>query len=246
VVILVEENKGYGTIASLPAFASLAAQGTLMTDSHGITHPSQPNYLALWSGSTHGVTDNTCPTDLGDAPNLGGQLLAAGLTVAGYMESMPSDGYLGCSSGTSPHVYARKHNPVADFAATSGSATDRTFASWPSDYSQLPTVSIVTPDLCDDMHDCSPATGDQWLKDNLADYASWARTHNSLLIATFDEDDSATSANHIYTVLVGEHVKAGSTSAQTINHYNVLHTVEAAYGLPQLGASAAPISGIWK
>jgi acid phosphatase len=244
-VVVVEENRGYDTIASLPTFASLGAQGTVMTDSHGVTHPSQPNYLALWSGSTHGVTDNTCPEDLGSTANLGSQLLDAGLTVAGYMDSMPSDGYTGCTGGTSPHVYARKHNPVADFADTAGAATDRTFAAWPTDYSRLPTVSIVTPDLCNDMHDCDPSTGDQWLKDHIADYAAWARTHNSLLIVTFDEDDSATSANHIYTVLVGQHVKAGATSSQTIDHVNVLHTIEQAYGLPQLGGSAAPISGIW-
>jgi phosphatidylinositol-3-phosphatase len=246
VVVVVEENKGYDTIASLPYFASLAAQGTVMTDSHGVTHPSEPNYLALWSGSTHGVTDDSCPVDLGSAANLGSQLLDVGLTVGGYMESMPSAGYLGCTSGSSPHVYARKHNPVADFADTSGAGTDHAFTSWPSDYSQLPTVSIVAPDLCDDMHDCSAATGDQWLQDHLSGYATWARTHNSLLIVTFDEDDSSTSANHIFTVLVGEHVKAANVSTQTINHYNVLHTVEQAYGLTMLGTSAAPISGIWK
>jgi phospholipase C len=247
VVIVVDENQGYDTIASLPTFSSLAAQGTVMTDSHGVTHPSEPNYLALWSGSTQGVSDDTCPVNLGSTANLGSQLLAAGLTVKGYMESMASDGYLGCSSGSSPNTYVRRHNPLADFDATSGAATDRTFASWPSDFSQLPTVSFVTPNLCNDMHDCGAAgisTGDQWLRDHIADYATWARTHNSLLIVTFDEDDF-TAANHIYTLLVGEHVKPGITSGQTINHVNVLHTIEQAYDLPQLGGSAAPISGIW-
>jgi acid phosphatase len=242
VVIVVEENKDYDAIAQLPYFSALARQGTVMTDSHGITHPSQPNYLALWSGSTQGVTTNTCPQDLGTRPSLGGQLLAGGYSVGGFIDSMPADGSQDCLAGT---LYARKHNPLADWDATRDAAHDRTFASWPTDYSTLPTVSLVVPDLCHDMHDCSTATGDSWLQANLDGYAQWAQTHNSVLVVTFDEDSSATTANHVFTVLVGEHITAGTTSAQPIDHYNLLATLEQAYGLAPL-TSAAPITGIFK
>jgi phosphatidylinositol-3-phosphatase len=242
VVIVVEENKDYDAIASLPYFSALGREGTVMTDSHGIAHPSQPNYLALWSGSTHGVTTNDCPQDFGTGKSLGGQLLEGGYSVQGFMDSMAADGSTDCKTGG---VYARKHNPLADWAATKDAAHDTTFASWPADYSRLPTVSLVVPDLCHDMHDCSTSTGDAWLKSNLDGYAQWAKTHNSVLVVTFDEDSKTTTANHVYTVLVGEHIRAGATSGQAITHYNVLATIERAYGLPLL-TTAAPITGIYR
>jgi acid phosphatase len=212
-----------------------------MTASHGVTHPSQPNYLALWSGSTQGVTDNRCDANFGSRPSLGSQLLGARLSVRSYQEGLPSAGSLVCTSGS----YARKHNPLADFDATKDAAHDVPFSAFPTDFSTLPTVSFVTPNLVNDMHDGSIAQGDAWLKSHLGAYATWAQTHNSLLIVTFDEDDR-TSGNHIYTALVGQHVQQGATSAQPITHVNVLHTIEQAYGLSQLGGAAAPITGIWR
>jgi hypothetical protein len=58
-----------------------------------------------------------------------------------------------------------------------------------SNFAALPTVSWVIPNLLDDMHDGTIAQGDTWLKNNMDAYAQWARTHNSLLIVTWDEDD---------------------------------------------------------
>ena len=116
--------------------------------------------------------------------------------------------------------------------------------SFPTDYTQLPTVSLVVPNLNDDMHDGSVPDGDTWLKDHLSDYVTWAQTHNSVLIVTWDEDDHSAS-NHIDTVITGEHVAHTSSSAP-ITHYNVLHTIEQAYGLTELGPDAEPIAGIWK
>jgi acid phosphatase len=100
--------------------------------------------------------------------------------------------------------------------------------------------------MCNDMHDCSIGTGDTWLKKNLDAYAQWAKTHNSLLIVTFDED-SGTSVNQIFTTFTGANVKVGSYS-ESINHYTVLRTIEAAYGLPGIGnaASKSPILDVWQ
>jgi hypothetical protein len=237
IVVVVMENKSYSQVIAAPYIAGLAGQGASMTDSHGVRHPSEPNYLALWSGSTQGLTDDSCPHTY--SGSLGEQLLAAGKTVVGYNESMPSDGYTGCSSGT----YARKHNPLADFSATAAAAHNKTFAAFPTDFATLPTVSFVTPNLCNDMHDCSVATGDAWLKSRIDPYAQWAKTHNSLLVLTWDEDDF-TVVNQIATIFVGQHVKAGNYP-EIINHYNVLHTIEASNALPQLGVSAPPITDIW-
>ncbi|MET9002657.1 alkaline phosphatase family protein [Amycolatopsis sp. Hca4] len=244
IVLVMFENKKYSSIngsSSAPYFNTLASQSAKFTSSFAITHPSQPNYVALFSGATQGVTDDTCPANLGAKANLGRQLIDAGKTFKGYSEAMPSDGYTGCSSGT----YRRKHNSWVDFSNVPAASNVR-FSSFPSDFTQLPTVAFVTPDMCNDMHDCSIGTGDTWLKKNLDAYAQWAKTHNSLLITTFDED-SNTSVNQIFTTFTGANVKVGSYS-ETINHYTVLRTIEAAYGLPGIGnaASKSPILDVWQ
>lgn len=242
VVIVVEENHSFRQAGAQPYLASLARSGAVMTASYGVTHPSQPNYLALWSGSTHGVRSDSCPHDLGRAASLGGQLRTVGRSARAYAESLPRTGFTGCRSG----AYVRKHNPLADFAATANASSIRGLRSWPTGhYEDLPSVSLVIPDLRNDMHDGSVARGDRWLKRHLSGYAAWARTHNSLLVVTFDEDDDS-SRNHVMTVLAGEHVRAGVRSSQRISHVNLLHTIERAYGLKQLGRPARPITGIWR
>src|SRR6476469_3287003 len=135
VVQVMFENKKYSQIngsSSAPYLNSLAGQGAKFSQSFAITHPSQPNYLALFSGSTQGVTDDSCPHTFATA-NLGTELIASSLSFTGYSESMPYDGYLGCSSGG----YARKHNPWVDFS-TVPATSNRTLDAFPSDYSQLP------------------------------------------------------------------------------------------------------------
>jgi acid phosphatase len=242
VVVVVFENKDADAVvgaADAPYLTSLAAQGATFTDAHGVTHPSQPNYLALFSGSTQGVTDDSCPQSF-RGPNLAGQLRAAGHTFTGFSEGLPAAGYTGCRSGE----YARKHNPWVDFADLPASV-NQPYSALPADLGQLPTVAFVVPNLCDDMHDCPVKTGDDWARAHLAAYVSWARDHDSLLIVTFDEDEN-TAANRIATFLVGPMVRPG-TSDQRIDHYSVLRTIEEMYGLPPLGEAAnrEPITGIW-
>ncbi|HEV7896411.1 MAG TPA: alkaline phosphatase family protein [Planosporangium sp.] len=242
VVIVVLENHAYGQVIqnpNAPYISSLASQGANLTQSFGVTHPSEPNYLALYSGSTQGLTDDSCPHTYSSA-NLGQQLIAAGRTFAGYSEGMPSDGYTGCNSGR----YARKHNPWVNFTNVPASANLR-YSRFPTDYTKLPTVSFVVPDLCNDMHDCSVATGDAWVKRNLDGYVQWAKTHNSVFLLTFDEDDRSAS-NRIPTVLVGQHVTTAASSQQ-VNHYGVLRTLQDMYGLACIAKTcgASPITGIW-
>ncbi|HEY2764565.1 MAG TPA: alkaline phosphatase family protein [Pseudonocardiaceae bacterium] len=243
VVVVVMENHSYNEIigsSSAPYINSLANGGAKFTQSFAVTHPSEPNYLALFSGSTQGLTNDSCPHTYSSG-NLGQQLIAAGDTFTGYSESMPSDGYTGCTSGQ----YARKHNPWVNFTNVPSSSNLR-FSRFPTNYSTLPTVSLVVPNLCNDMHDCSVSTGDTWLKNNIDGYAQWAKTHNSLLVVTFDEDDSSQS-NQIATVFYGQHVKVGSYS-EHITHYNVLRTMEDAYSLPCVAnsCSATSITDSWQ
>jgi hypothetical protein len=242
VVVVVFENHAFGSVLGAPDapyLSALAASGTTLTDAHGVRHPSEPNYLALFSGSTQGVTDDSCPLTF-RTPNLAAQLLAVGRTFAGYSEDLPAAGATVCSAGS----YARKHNPWVDFPALPATV-NQPLSALPTDFAKLPTVSFVIPNLCSDMHNCPVSTGDAWAKTHLADYVSWARSHDSLLVVTFDEDDDS-AANHIPTFLVGPMVRAG-TSAQRTDHYRILRTIEAMYGLEPLGAAAGttPLAGIW-
>ncbi|MDT7727568.1 MAG: phosphatidylinositol-3-phosphatase [Actinomycetota bacterium] len=241
VIVLFENHQQPQVIGSpsAPYITSLSKAGANFTQSYGVTHPSQPNYLAQFSGSTQGVSDDSCPHSF-TTNNLGKQLIDAGRTFAGYSEGLPSTGYTGCTSGK----YARKHAPWANFANLATS-TNKAYTAFPTNYATLPTVSYVIPDLCNDMHDCSVATGDTWLKNNLKGYADWALTHNSLLVVDFDEDDF-TTANRIPTVFYGQPVKPGSYS-EKITHYSVLRTIEDMYALSHLGsaASATSITDTW-
>ncbi len=249
IVVVLEENKGYSEIignTSAPYINSLVAQGMSFTDSYAVTHPSQPNYLDLYSGSDQGVFGDVCPSTVFQGPDLGGQLISANLSFAGYSEGLPQAGSLICTNNATH--YARKHNPWADFGDTSGATTNLSYSSFPTttaDYSALPTVSFVVPNLNDDMHDGSIQQGDTWLQQNMDAYAQWAKTHNSLLIVTWDEDDN-TSVNQIPTLFVGQHVQVG-TNNTTINHYNVLRTIEDMYGLlpANNAANASDILGVW-
>src|SRR5215213_1402796 len=129
VVLVVEENHSYSQIIGnpdAPFITSLANQGTLFTNYHAVTYPSQPNYLALFSGSTQGVTDDG--TYAFSAPTLAGELQQAGLSFLGYAEA------------DSP----QKHNPWQGFIDSQ--ATGRDFSQFPTDFNELPTVSYVSPD----------------------------------------------------------------------------------------------------
>ena len=242
VMVAIFENEDLSAIvgsAEAPYLTELAASGANFTDAHGETHPSQPNYLALFSGSTQGVTDDSCPVQL-TSENLATQLLAAGETFVGYSEGLPSPGYTGCRSGK----YARKHNPWVDFQDLHAEV-NQPFSAMPADYADLPTVSFVVPDLCNDMHNCGVAAGDAWAREHLAPYVEWAKANGSLLIVTFDED-SGGPENHIATIVAGADVRTTS-SDQHINHYNLLRTLEDMYGLAPLGeaAGASALTGIW-
>ncbi len=242
-VIVMMENHSFsdiiGNTNEAPYINSLASQGASFTNSHAIEHPSEPNYLDLFSGSNQGVTDDSCPHTFGTT-NMGSQTLAAGLSFASYSEDLPSTGSSTCSSGN----YARKHAPWTNFTNVPA-ADQKTFSAFPTDYTQLPTVSWVIPNLQDDMHDGTINQGDVWVQNNIDAYAQWAKAHNSVLILTWDEDDYSQS-NQVPTIVVGQNVKPG-TYSESINHYSVLRTVEDAYGLPYAGAAAnaTPITDIW-
>jgi hypothetical protein len=248
VVVVVEENHAYSEIvgsAAAPYINALAGQGALFTNSHAVAHPSEPNYLALFSGSTQGLASDACPLTFGGS-NLASELIAAKDSFGGYSENLPAVGFTGCAAPSYINaLYARKHNPWASFTNVPASV-NMPWTSFPTDYHSLPTISFVIPNQLDDMHSGSISQADSWLKNNLDGYVQWAKTHNSLLIVTWDEDDGST-VNQIPTLFVGQMVKAGQYSA-SINHYSVLRTLEAMYGLSYVGESVhvPAINDVWQ
>ncbi len=249
VVIVIMENKSFSDIignSEAPYINSLARSGALLSRSYGISHPSEPNYLALFSGSTQGIYSDSCPHTF-TSPNLGSELLGMGLSFGTFSESIPSTGFTGCVHGQ----YYRKHNPAVNWQGVNiPPETNLSFSSFPSDYNLLPTVSLVIPNIINDMHDGSIAAGDKWLKDNLDGYIAWARTHNSLLILTWDEGKTwfgFIGGNHIPTILVGEDVQNGVYNRR-VDHYDMLRTILEMYGLNPIGKSgdARPLVDIWK
>jgi hypothetical protein len=241
IVVVVEENKPYGELVgtrSTPFLTALAGRGAVLTESYAITHPSQPNYLALFSGSTHGISSDSCPHHF-TGPNLAASLIAAGDEFVGYAESLPSPGYTGCSAGP----YARKHAPWLNF--TLPASTSQPMTAFPTSLAHLPGLSFVIPNLQNDMHDGSIAQGDRWLSTHLGGYATWAASHNSLLVVTTDEDDKS-HANHITTIFAGAHVRPGKFATR-VDHFGILHTLLDSFNLaPFAGAATAPaITTIW-
>ena len=231
------ENVGYEAVIGNTIDApyindTLLPKGTLYTQSFGMRHPSLPNYLALFSGSMHGVTNDSCSNGPFGAPNLYGRMTRAGLTIQGLMESLPYDGFPGCRDGH----YLKRHNPFPFFTGVPASA-------WVV-YNGLPAVVpnfvFIVPNNRHNMHDGENLArkmqqGDRWLSENLPQFIHYANTRNGLVILTMDEGHVA---NHIPTLLIGPRIARGATNNMQVNHYNVLKTVTDNFGLDPLGQCA--------
>ena len=186
IVVAVMENHDYneiiGDTQDAPYINNLAANGALLTNYTAITHPSEPNYFALYAGSTFGVTDDGAYSE--PDPTLATILQNAGNSFVGYVET------------ASPP----KHNPWESFPE--GFSVEQGFSTFPNDFTTLPNVSFVVPDLNDDMHDGTIQQGDAWLQANLDSYAQWALNNNSLLVVVWDEGDVSPN-NQVPAVLYG-------------------------------------------
>jgi len=243
VVVVIEENHTLAQVVEsgdAPYLATVARTGALFTRARGVTHPSQPNYFALFAGLTNTNGDD-CPARgvPRDAPNLASELLAAGFTFAAYSEALPSAGFLGCWAGT----YAQKHAPWTHFTNVP-QRLHRPLDDLRS-FDALPTVTFIVPDVDDDMHDGTVREADDWAAAHLAPLLRWAQTHDTLVVFTWDEGYD--ERNSIPTMFVGPMVKPGRY-AQRVDHYRVVRTLEDLYGLAPTGraASVAPIADVWR
>ena len=246
IVIVIEENHSRQSIAgnrNAPYMNYLMDNGANLTNYKAIEHPSQPNYLDIFSGSNQGVTSDRMPKSKFNTPNLASELVDINYTFAGYSENLPSIGFNGETD--SQKLYARKHNPWVNFTNVNKNE-NQPFSNFPKDFKKLPTVSFVIPNLNNDMHNGTIKQADTWLKKNIDPYVEWAKKNNSLLIVTFDEDDGSQS-NIVPTFFVGPMIKKGTYDIAA-NHFSLLRTIEDLYGLSHVGKSetASSISTIWK
>ncbi|MEO6837476.1 MAG: alkaline phosphatase family protein [Ginsengibacter sp.] len=265
IIIVIEENHGFDQIIgsdSAVYINKLAREGALFTNSHGITHPSQPNYLGLFSGTTQDVAGDQCLEDSTSftTPNLAAALIKKGYTFKGFAQTIPSVGFLKCyyklSKLTDQMLYGRKHCPWVNWQGTKENqipnSLSQPMTEFPKDFNKLPSLSFVIPDMDHDMHNiggpgdsAAIVRGDKWLKKNLGAYIRWAKTHNSLLILTYDEDQ-LTAQNRITTIFFGANIKRGKYD-EKITHYSILKTLEAMYGLDFThNNDAFVIKDIWK
>jgi hypothetical protein len=250
VMVVIFENQDVGPTERQPFFARLAKQGALFTDFHAEAHPSQPNYIALTSGNTQGVTSDG-KVDL-DARNVADLVEAKGKTWKVYVEDWPGDCYAGSTKGR----YARKHNPFISYTDISSDATrcanivDAGELNDDVAAGALPDYAFYVPNMDDDAHDTNLDYADNWYSTTFGPLLTDPRfSDGMLLVTTFDESTTTEPGNVIYTSMWGDMVKPGSAFGDRSSHYTLLSTIEAGLGLGDLGgtdASTSPATGIWR
>jgi len=230
------ENKGTGSIigsANAPYVNSLKAKGTYFSNTYATHHPSYPNYIALFSASNQGITNDNCISGKPfSKPNLYTSIAGAGNTFKWYSENLPSAGSEAC---TASGYYVEKHNPTTVFSNVPDSINQPlSKLNLTGNFSTWPQVVMISPTKVHDMHDGSTTAvavknGDAWLKTNLDKYVQWALSNNSILVVYFDEDDKSNS-NKIPVVVVGQHVPANVSVNTRYDHYNWTKMLATMYG----------------
>lgn len=249
VFMVILENTDAEHSIQQPFMKALAQQGAYLANSHGITHPSQPNYIALTAGSLLGVDSND--DQRLDARHLGDLIEEKGKSWKTYAEGFRG----GCELTSSRGPYARKHVPFLSYKNIQDNPA-RCARVVPSDELQkdvaqgtLADFSLFIPDNNSNGHDSGVAAADEWMEKNFGPLLKDPNfMDGTLFILTFDESGSSPT-NQIATFFYGDAVRAGASSDTCYNHYNVLRTVEETLGLAHLGRNdelAAPIQDIWK
>lgn len=255
VIVVVFENKECVDVmgsADAPTFKRLARRYAIFTNYYGVRHPSLPNYLALVSGSTQGVTSDDADRTF-DGKNIADTLAARGISWKTYAEGLEAPG----STEDEGDNYVRRHDPLLYFRDVLSNrrrlARIVPYAQFQHDLTtdRLPRFALVVPNLHDDMHDSGVGDGDRWLKGFLRPLLGSAELKHGVVFIVFDEadqNDTVGGGGHTVALAVGPTVRPGSRVAARLNHYNLLRTIEDGLGLERLAnsRSAQPITGIWR
>jgi hypothetical protein len=252
IMVIVMENREASSVIGqpdAPYITSLATAYGEATQWYGVSHPSLPNYLAMISGSDQGVQDDGTSYSFA-GPTLVDQLAARGIGWRAYMEDMPSP----CFGGASSAGYAKKHDPFMYFTSITGNPAQcarvvpHTDLAADLSAGTAPPFLFVTPNLCDDGHDCGNPNADTWLRGEMQMVmaSSWYRDRGSVII-TWDEGGSnngccgGAAGGQIPTIVV---TAGGQRRLSTPgDHYGMLRAIEEAYGVPLLGAAANGVCG---
>jgi phosphatidylinositol-3-phosphatase len=160
IFLIMLENHSQSSViddANAPFITSLAHKYAMAANYFGVTHPSEPNYVATISGSNWGVNDDQ-PTNTYDHLNIVDQLEQHHLTWAAYMESMPSAGFTGAQFPANAALYVNKHNPFVLFDDIRSSpnrlAQIKPYSDFAADMKakQIPNFVWISPNQCHDMH----------------------------------------------------------------------------------------------
>ena len=250
VIVVVEENTDYSSVigsSSMPYLNGLAQQYALATQYYAVTHPSIGNYFMMTVGKI--ITNNDSYSTVVSDDNIIRHLIAAGKTWKSYAEDLPSVGYTGGDVGN----YARKHNVIALLSDVVNDSAQRNnlvpFTQFATDLAcgHLPAYSFVAPNLCNDAHDCSLATADQWLQTNIDPLVKNATfQQDGLLVIVFDEagSDNTNGGGHVPCVIVSPKAKRGYEGAGVYEHQSLLRLTAEALGVtPPNAAATAPDMG---
>lgn len=253
VILVVFENRSATQVFSDPAateFRALAERYATLGNYDAVAHPSLPNYLALVSGSTDGFVSD-CTYCVAAGPSLADTLAAHSLTWKAYIEHLPRSGprlHVPAVRARIPFLYfrdvLRSRRRLRDIVPLATFGRDLRAG-------RLPDYSLVVPDLCHDMHDCSLSTGNRWLASFLRPLLGSPRLRGSVVFVVFDEaprPQDQGGGGQVPAIVAGPVVRPDSATLDGLNHYSLLRTIEDAWGLPRLGlsASAEPITGIWR
>jgi len=268
VLIVVLENQAYVSAIKDKYLKQLADEGVEFTDFHGLAHPSYPNYLGLIAGSTFGM-GGVFGDDQKDFPDDNRhRTIGDELDWKNYAEDYPA------KPGKEPYLndaakYGRKHVPFLSFIKVQKQGfknvvsvdTKNPHNAFVTDvensrldpkdskYKPLPAYMFYSPNMDDDGHDTNLGTASTWLKNFLENWFPSDSRAGTLLIVTFDESEAPErKSNHIYTVFLGDMVKAGQKVEGRYDHYDILRTIEDNFGVQPLNAGdshAKVITGIW-
>jgi phospholipase C len=272
IIVIFFENHEFDTVignSTMPNYNRYAEGATLLTQYYAITHPSLPNYLAVFGGDTFGISSD-CETCFVSAPNLMDQVEASGRTWRAYFQDMPHPCFVMDTA-----IYVQKHNPFMYFDSIRLDATrcDRSVVPFPQletdlAVGTLPDFVYIMPNSCvstDDIYsdpDCNLSLADGWLggvMGMLRDYLDpRAATEPYLIVLTWDEGQGshsccglpAQAGGRVPTVLISPLAKNGFQDATPYTHYSLLKTIESAWGLAYLGhaadENAVLITAPWK
>lgn len=243
------ENTDFSKAQADPNLQWLASHGITLNNYFGVTHPSEPNYVAAIGGDNFGMDNDNFNQVASNVSTVIDLLEDKGISWSSYQEDMPYTGFEGMAwvnQQTKANDYVRKHNPPVIYDANTCPerlAYQKNMTMFYKDLAEgkLPQWAFITPNMTSDGHDTSVTTAGTWVRNLLEPLLAnktssfWSRT---LVLITFDENHTYTTGNRVFSILLGDalpHSLIGTTDNNFYNHYSEIATVEANWNLHTLG-----------